>query len=920
MSRERREKKRITVPEGAGVDLRFVTGDQRVVCHVLDLSEQGLRASFRVNGKRAPNPRAPISCAELTAPNVDAMPLPSLAIKRVAIDDDGKVIATFGPNDDETTAALWQVMHSIATGDSLPTAARANESVEVPKIPARGQYSAEARLERLRWLREQTGTPLTALQDTRVHPERLTSNVENMIGTIEVPVGLAGPLLFRGKQAQGLIYGPLATTEGTLVASCSRGAMAMTRSGGVATRVINQRMMRVPLFTTTNMDGAFTLANWIRDHVDELREQVRMVSRHAQLVTVEPSIIGCMVHVHFTYETGDAAGQNMTTACTWQACQWVLQQIKHLRGVEVTDFIIEANMSGDKKVTFQSFISGRGIRVAAECILDAEVMRKTLKIEPRQLVQAYHGVLAGSISVGMIGFNIDVSNIIAAIFAATGQDIACVHESSVAQLHLEEVDGGMHASLMLPSLIIGTVGGGTHLPGQHDLLEMLGCAGAGKVYRLAEIIAGYCLALDLSTLSAVATGEFASAHERLGRNRPVEWFGRGDLTPSFFETGFRKAIGEPELEVTDIEPISMQMGSSVITELTARKVDKLVGHIPLQIRYGTPTASGAADVVVKVKPLDEEVILMVNSLAAMCGFKLAAAHAKFKNDTGMANCHVREIGVYEQTDPRFTRHVPRVYGTLVDHSREAYVVVLEKLQNMVLLDTADHVRGWTRRNVEIALRGIAEVHSIWYGREEELLAQDWLGTPPSAATMVRMNPLWDALAVHAHEEFPELVNLKRLHQLKSYVRTLDRWWPTIERMPRTLVHNDFNPRNVALRDDGSERRRCAYDWELATLHLPQHDLAEFLAFVLQPGVAKRHVNHLVEVHRQALEQAAGVAIDRDEWRRGYRLALKDLAINRFGLYLMAHTFRHYGFMERAVNSLWWLISLEMFEDEDEDEL
>ncbi len=908
MSRDRRRKKRVDLSDRS-LTFSARAGDNTVRGRVLDLSEQAFRVLL--DGEFAPAPKTDLTDSQLHLDGSPPLPLGALTVKKLAADKADFLHLTVRAADEETTVTLWQAVTQLETLNSLPTAEPPSpEHTELPKIPARGQYSETARQERLQFARTHSGVPMLALKDTRVEPERLTSNVENMIGAIEVPVGLAGPLLFRGKHANGVIYAPLATTEGTLVASCSRGATAMSRSGGVTTRVLGQRMMRVPLFVTTSLDGAYTLANWIRDHVDELREQVGLVSRHADLVSVVPAIIGRQVHVYFTYETGDAAGQNMTTATTWQACQWLLRQVKHLRGVEVEHFIIEANMSSDKKVTFQSFIAGRGIRVAAECFLDGEIMRQTLKVTPQQLADAHAGFLAGSIHVGMVGFNIDVANIIAAIFTATGQDIACVHESSVAQLHLQPVEGGMQASLVLPSLIIGTVGGGTHLPGQHDLLQMMDCAGAGKVYRLAEIIAGYCLALDLSTLAAITSGEFATAHERLGRNRPVEFFTHGDLNREFFQACMRKSLDAPNLEVQSVEPIEMQMGSSIITELTARKVDKLVGHIPLQLRYRDGHRDEVAQVVTKVKPLDDEVVLMINSLAAMCGPRLASVHDKFKHRTGMAGCHVRELAIYDQRDERFTRNAPKVYGTHCDHQREAYIAVLEKLDNMVLMDTADHVRGWTRANVEVALRGIAEVHSIWYGREAELLDQPWLGETPTADGMVEMTELWDALSVHAREEFPELVTRARRERTKQFIAELPTWWPALEAMPRTLVHNDFNPRNVALRDVGPSRSLCAYDWELATLHVPQHDLAEFLCFVLREGVRKRNVDYLIEVHRKTLEDQANTAIDPATWREGYRLALRDLAINRFGLYLMAHTFRHYAFLERTINTLWWLIELE----------
>ena len=787
----------------------------------------------------------------------------------------------------------------------------ADVTSELPKIPGRGQYGEAARIERLDWIAGRSGATLEALRTTRLLPERLVSNIENMIGAIEVPVGLAGPLLFNGHRTHGVVYAPLATTEGALVASATRGATAVSRAGGLSSRVLGQRMMRVPMFALSSFTGALRFVNWIRDHTAELRAQVRHVSQHADLVTIDPVVIGRMVHVRFTYETGDAAGQNMTTACTWHACQWLMRELRDNADIEFENFIIEANMSGDKKVNYQSFIAGRGIRVVAECEISREVMEQVLKVTPEQLLRCNAGIIAGSIQAGTIGYNINVANTIAAIFTATGQDIACVHESSIAQLHLDATDVGVHASITLPGLTIGTVGGGTHLPGQHALLEMMGCAGVGKVERFAEIIAGFALALDLSTLAAVASGEFASAHERLGRNRPIKWFARDDLSTSFVEDGLRESFHDPALEVRALEMQNHEMGSSIVTELSGRKVKKLVGMFSLRAEHVDGRGvSGTTELIAKVKPLDLEVMLMVQGLASMCGPRLSAAHQRFRDRTGFAGCHVRELAVYSQTDRRFTRHVPRLYRAFRDDSREAYVLLLERLHDMALIDAADDIRGWSESRIVAALKGIGAIHGIWYGREEDLLAQPWLGPVQTANTMKEATELWAALAEHAAAEFPELYSGRLAERHRLLVNSIGDWWPELEALPRTLIHNDFNPRNAAIRNTADGPRLCAYDWELATLQVPQHDLAELLAFVLTPDVSAATVEHFIGVHREALELSVGHAIDARQWRAGYALSLRDLLINRFALYLMGHTFRHYGFIERAIRTLDRLLDIE----------
>ena len=833
-----------------------------------------------------------------------------LPLAHVHATDEG---VTLEAADDATRAALWLLKENLCSGRGRASREMQPLGTGVDAIPARGQYTERARLERLQFMREESGHALAALEETTLIPKRLTSNIENLVASVEVPVGVAGPLLFRGEHARGVKYAPLATTEGTLVASVARGARAMTRAGGVTTRVLSQRMMRVPLFVLSSLSGAMLFADWIRDHATEIATEATKVSQFARLLHVKPNVLGRHVHVEFLYETGDAAGQNMTTSCTWHACQWLMRQMKFFDDIVFDNFVIDGNMSGDKKVNYQSFIQGRGSRVVAEAFLDRETVEQVLKVTPEQLAKTNHGFMTGSFQIGMIGYNINVANVIAAIFIATGQDVGCVHESSVGQLQIELDGDGIQASMLLPSLIVGTVGGGTHLPRQHDFLEMMGCAGGGKVAEFAEIIAGFCLAIDLSTLSAIAGGQFAHAHERLGRNRPVQWFVRDDLDRDFFEVALRDAVGDGEVRVTEIELLDeLEMGSSIITELTARKVNKLVGHFPFRLQLQEGETSREIEVVAKVKPIDEEVILMTNNLASMCGPRLAHAFSHFKMHTDFVACDARELAVYGQTDPRFTRHAPHVYGIARDDSREVFVVVLERLRNVLLLDTADDVSGWQPAHIEAVIRGIAEVHAIWYGRDEELQQQPWIGFVHDAASMAEMSELWDALAVHARDEFPEWVSSEDAALWREIVRDIPDWYPRLLAQPQTLIHNDFNPRNICLRQSADGLSLCAYDWELATIGAPQRDLAEFLAFVLPADVEPDVVDRYVSLHREVLQKSTGRILDAAKWRQGYSLSLLDLLVNRVGLYMMAHTFRHYGFMRRTFETLQRLITVEQY--------
>jgi NADP-dependent 3-hydroxy-3-methylglutaryl-CoA reductase len=894
---------------GQQSDVVVALRGEQLMGQLLDLSEAGARIALRDLQARVPAAGEVVDL-RVAGPGGASQNVEELVVREAPVDPDGRPTVVVLARSERARGQLWfqldRLCGSGAVIQSLPSLD------DLVTIPGRGDYSEEARVERLRWLENARDVSLAPLHETRLSAERLSSNLENMIGAVEVPVGLAGPLRFRGQHVRGALYAPMATTEGALIASCTRGAKAISLSGAVVTRVLSQRMLRVPCFTFSDLQGALIFAAWVRDHVEPLRDQSRRVSNHAKLTSVEPTLIGNLVNVAFVYETGDAAGQNMTTACTWACCQWLSDQMKHLDGVQIEDFLIEGNMSGDKKVTFQSFIAGRGIRVTAEAFITTSVLADVLKVTPDQIVRGHVKGMIGALQTGMVGYTANVANTIAAIFTATGQDIACVHECSLGHLSMEVVPDGIHTSLLLPALVVGTVGGGTHLPAQRALLEMLGCTGDGSVARLAEIIAGFALALDLSTATAIISGQFASAHERLGRNRPVEFFAVKDLTPAFFTPGVRRARGDETLTVIAAEPTTANLGSSIVTEVTGRAISKMVGFFPYRLTSRRSTSDGplSDEVLVKVKPLDDEVILTVNRLASMCGPRVASAHSKARYRTGFKACHVRELAVYEQTDPRFVRHAPRAFATYRDDRREAYVLVLERLTNVTHLDLADDPSGWTGDAIERALLGIADVHAIWLGREKDLLDMPWIGEPHTSRSMHDLRDLWGALANHAATEFPELVTSGRAELLQRMIRSVAHWWPELERMPRTLIHGDFSPRNACLRDG----RLCAYDWEMATVQVPQHDMAEFLTFVLPADVDVSEAEAWVGFCHEAAERAAGCRFDTATYHRGFVLSLRDMAINRLLLYLMAHTFKQYRFLPHVTHTLFRL--LEVLDTED----
>jgi hypothetical protein len=323
------------------------------------------------------------------------------------------------------------------------------------------------------------------------------------------------------------------------------------------------------------------------------------------------------------------------------------------------------------------------------------------------------------------------------------------------------------------------------------------------------------------------------------------------------------------------------------------------------MRLTLSDGGGPLEVIVKSKPLDRELILAANRIAGLCGGPLADEFARWQDWTGFKGTHTRELQLYRTAPPALRAVMPELYAVHSDPAREAHLLVLEDIDASVhLKDTADDVGGWRRAHVESALTGVAGVHAHWLGREQELLDQEWLGPVLDSRRMGEMRGLWLTMAEHNATAHPHWIDAR----LRDLAATVHEWWGEIEQLPRTLVHNDFNPRNIALRRDSG--RLVAYDWELATLHLPQRDLAELLAFVLPPDTRPEVVTHYVDFHRRALERAADTQLDPEQWRRGYRLALHDFATTRLGLYMVSHTQREFGFLDRVVATVKRLLDVE----------
>jgi hydroxymethylglutaryl-CoA reductase (NADPH) len=377
------------------------------------------------------------------------------------------------------------------------------------------EYTREAAEERLRTASETSGVPLEHIGSYSFDPSEARGNIENFAGATQVPLGLAGPLLVKGEHAQGEYLVPLATSEGTLVASYNRGMKVAREAGGVRATVIDDAIQRAPAFGFDSAYDARTFGNWIIEHFDQIKEQAEFSTRTGSLRNIEQYSASKYRFLRFNFESGDAAGQNMSGRATAAACEWIAKNYDGIRY-----FQLEANFATDKKASQVNIMHTRGKRVVAEITLPDELIQRELNTSARAMYRARQVSNLGGLMAGVNNNGSHSANGITAIFIATGQDVANVAESSAALAHAELLeDGSYYYSITIPSLIVATYGGGTSLPTQREALQMLGCYGEGKVRKLAEIVAATVLCGELSLGAAIVSDEWVDAHERLGRNR-----------------------------------------------------------------------------------------------------------------------------------------------------------------------------------------------------------------------------------------------------------------------------------------------------------------------------------------------------------------------------------------------------------------
>ncbi|MEZ5502028.1 MAG: hydroxymethylglutaryl-CoA reductase [Halioglobus sp.] len=391
------------------------------------------------------------------------------------------------------------------------------------KIPRSNDddYGLDIIRKRQEFIEENTPAKLDHTRKFSFDPAVMSGNIENMFGVAQVPIGVAGPLLVNGEHAKGEFFVPMATVEGTMLASYNRGMRVIRESGGVITTVSGESMQRAPVFVFPSAREARDFGLWLEENFERIKAVAEGTTSVGKLREIEHYHAHNMVFTRFDYSTGDAAGQNMTSKATFVACEWVNKEYKG-----ISHYLLSGNFDTEKKTSSVNLLKGRGRRVTAEITIPRDVMIQNLRISPQQM---HYGQGISTLSAFLTNSSNNAAhpaNGLAALYLATGQDIANIGESNQCTTYNKVTRAGdYYFSITLPALIVATYGGGTALPTQRECLQIMDCFGPGKALKLAEIAAALALAGELSLGAAAKidretrTNEWVDAHERLGRNR-----------------------------------------------------------------------------------------------------------------------------------------------------------------------------------------------------------------------------------------------------------------------------------------------------------------------------------------------------------------------------------------------------------------
>lgn len=377
--------------------------------------------------------------------------------------------------------------------------------------------------------------------------------------------------------------------------------------------------------------------------------------------------------------------------------------------------------------------------------------------------------------------------------------------------------------------------------------------------------------------------------------------------PGFIEKIMRESMSDSTIKVLEVTRFELDSSASILTTLNAGRSSAEIGHYGLQVHYHRNGNLRTQSMVMKIKPHGSVTSKMLMELSNAVGKTLGDVYKPFTNQTGFYNSHKRELEIYKNKSHAI---LPKIFGTYKDTQSDRFLILMESLLDFNMLNTVMHPEQWTASHIKSALSGIASWHAQHLLKTSEQYNESWGDDLPSKVQMLKLQPLWTALLNNAVENFPEVYKSSGGAILYDAINNIQNYWGVLEKQPLTLIHNDFNPRNLCFKNEANSLELCAYDWELATFHVPHYDVVEFLSFVLTPQNYDQRSSY-IEHYRIELHQHTGLYEDPYLFNKVLYGAALDFGLHRLGMYTMAHSVNPYPFLPRVIDSYFdFLLSMQ----------
>lgn len=368
--------------------------------------------------------------------------------------------------------------------------------------------------------------------------------------------------------------------------------------------------------------------------------------------------------------------------------------------------------------------------------------------------------------------------------------------------------------------------------------------------------------------------------------------------PEFLEKLIQEHCPGSEIKVQSVKQFPVDNSASILSTLNAGTTGQEIGHFGLEVSFTKDGKPCSKRLVMKVKPHGDITSAMLKGLSQLIGEPLVTAYEPFTKLTGFQNTHMRELEVYKKLP---TSLQPEIFGLMEDRSNNIFLVLMEALEDVDLLNSVMEPEKWTAEYIEESLSRIARWHSTHLGNTSTLNKHYWNQDVPSKEYMMKLQPLWEALLKNAALNLPEVYTKENVGLLENAIEKIPGYWEVLEQQPKTLIHNDFNPRNICFKNSGGSPRISLYDWELATFHVPHYDVVEFLSFVLIPENYDQRLRY-IEYYREELNRLTGRFEDSKQFQKTFAFAALDFGLHRLGMYMMAHSVSPYPFLPRVINS------------------